>query len=1339
MKIADLQGQTPPSAGMPNTTDPTASESAKSHAANLKNEFCPSYLRLESRQLLSATFLTVGTSELVLDDFDVGQNLSFSQSTTDVNLTPQDSYIFRLASGSWTGDASNPLIEIENFAGGTNNQLEVATSYFNNSPSNAQLTIDGSTGSGSMVEFDQASARLEFGSLQLSNFANDNRGFILSADGDVTLENVTVFDSDPNDAAAEPASYNVNIDGDLQLQGDNGNLIDNVAAEITLISQDSIAMDGNATLQTTAGSVSITTTGSGDIALSSVTSGATGDAVSIFAGGDVLDVRATPGNNIAATAGQIEIVANGGIGGPTGNAIEVSSLGLQFTSQNAAHFESTDKITVVGGSTSFGGSIVAGEIDILADITTSDSFDFQTTASVGSGDLRVDNNAAIRLSSGIDSVIRIEAVNNITIAEGQILTSGSDQHTVSILSTGPEGNLSNLIGTLPSIVTNHLDIDVGAGIATPETPLRTDVDRLTARVRESGDLFLAEANDISLERLSTVDGAIDVVADGTIVAAHVSANEAEAVEDNSDILSLRSTSANVLLGQVFAADGLNIQAATTIQQLADGWTISEADANFAATDAIQLAASPSESLAIQGHARFTANTIEVGLDGSEAGDTAANNVNLGSTELNASQAILIEDDSTRLAGDSNVDEIHIESGGDLTNADNSTLTATHGQFTSPGNIVLGAANNDQITLGSVGLVSSNVHLEVESDLVVNGRKAGSPGSVAIGQPLVQRTQVDQTLYIIAQGSVEQSVGELCAKQIGIVATEHVHLSSISSTNEALAVSAGASNAVSDTTINATLQTLEAVPNSDVDSNRPQAIAVSHRGIANIQTVASPHNGDAISGLNSTEGSITAFADQAIEIRQDISATSGILDPQITLWSAAGNSDNPAIEFLGGQTQVNGPTNFGTVNSNQVFLNLFDDDGFVFEGTTKILTLSPDGTADQDIIIEYGHPGEAGYRVGVVWDALNNPNAPLENINLFVSSPDLDSEAYNDPIYQNNIVTRHPIGGNEGGRETFSKIQPFSKEAIIAHTDQPNVFADIIVRNDQHINLFSGDLRSVDNLLNESEQRLLLAELDAPKKATPILPTINEVDPLIVKQVDAPPFDSPTPLEQTTSLFGREIAPFEKGELQWVQVAIPLDELEMADDEVQLKFPVRFYPASEAAEEHGFENVGDNETDRIVKQIESSPDAEPGYWYRIFKAYDNRDDELFFYYFKTGQTEPDNSDSAAPPETQDQVLEDFPTLDSPSTLDSPPTDSLPDAPKTPTETLGYNTDDSNDDDSYDQDATHSSMLLLALMGFKSTKTKLKSHPHDAAIMGDTKDSPKKFDRQSRLLRKLRSVS
>ena len=403
-----------------------------------------------------------------------------------------------------------------------------------------------------------------------------------------------------------------------------------------------------------------------------------------------------------------------------------------------------------------------------------------------------------------------------------------------------------------------------------------------------------------------------------------------------------------------------------------------------------------------------------------------------------------------------------------------------------------------------------------------------------------------------------------------------------------------------------------------------------------------------------------------------------------------------------------------MNSNQTFANFFDTDGFVFDDTTTVLTLNPDGTASQDIVIEYGNLGEAGYRVGIVFDSQNQVGNPIEDINLFTPSNTTASEAFEDVLFQQNTVTRLLIGGNEGGRETFSKVEDFTAAAIIDHFDDPNVFSDITVRNDQDINLFSGSLESVDNSLNETQQQLLQAVLDLPKGGALPAPAINMINSIEVKPTFDLPFDSPPPLDQTTSIFDREVAPFESGELRWVQVEIPIDDLEMVGDEVVLKQPTLLYPAIDDAAEQVFENVGENETDRIARQIERSPAAEPGYWYRIFKAYENRDDELIFYYYKTGEVESDSADPAESEETLpiDETLETVAATRSSNPMRRSPDTSEPEPANGGNDFSNHSGDPANN---HSSSSIAASSLLMGLLRRETNEIGLPTISRPAAIL------------------------
>lgn len=951
-----FRSQKSPSAGIMHfwkTKSQSADQALETTEKEQPPAFVPGYLRLEQRTLLSATFTTVGTTELVLNDFDAGQDLDFSQENTVVNGISQDSFVFQVASGSFTGSTASPFIELESVNGGVNNQLEVATAFFQGAAANADLNINGLSNSGTAVEFTQSSSSLTFDSLQLSNFANDNRDLDLMATGDVTLNNVTVFDSDPTDAVAPPATLDVSVVGNLNLAGQSGNLISNPNANVDL---------------------------------------------------------------------------------------------------------------------------------------------------------------------------------------------------------SASGNITQLAGT---------EVDA--------------------------------------------DGAVSFIANNGAV-----------------------TLANISTG-----DDLQIQAASDITQQVNSEIVVGNSATVSSTSGnILLATTSNETITVVDQANFTADQIEIGLDGEPAGSVTATNVRLGSVSLNASTAVLVEDDTTTLAGDSDVDNLFVSSSQDINNITDASLISDNAQLNAVNDIVLGNQLGDSILLDQVSLIAENVHLEVDGNLEINGVQPSAGNT----QPIATGTQIDQSLFVIADGSVQQTQGDLHAQAIGIEATEFVHLTSVAAVNNAIAITAGGSELLTDPALIATLNSLAAVENGEVDATRPQAISLAHRGDVNVTNVTSITGSDSLTGFSSTDGSISVFADQAISLQQDITAFSPTADPQITLYSAASDATNPSVFFDGGEATVNGPTNFGIVNTNQAFANFLDTDGFLFEGTTQILTLNTDGTVTQDIVIEFGSLGEVGFRVGFVFDTLNQPLNPIEDLNLFTPSNTVDSEAFEDAIFQQNTVVRGIIGGNEGGRETFTQIDDFTAQAVIDHFDDPNVFTDIIVRNDQDINLFSGSLETVDNSLNEVMQQIR-SVFDLPRGAAPLLPVINPINSIEVRPTFDLPFDSTPPIDQTNSIFSRQIAPFEEGELRWVQVEIPVDELELVGDEISLRQPSKLYPAAEDASEQDFEDVGENETDRIIGQIERSPIAEPGYWYRIFKAYDFRGDELFFYHYKTGEVD----DAASDLETGDQSPSDDESL------------------------------------------------------------------------------------------------
>ena len=1494
-----FRSQKSPSAGImrfwktkSQSADRTFEKIAKKHPP----EFIPGYLRLEQRTLLSATFTTVGTTGLVLNDFDAGQDLDFSQANTVVNGISQDSFVFQVASGSFTGNTANPLIELESVNGGINNQLEVATTFFQGSAANADLNFNGLSTAGTAVEFTQSSSNLTFDSLQLSNFANDNRDLDLMATGDVTLNNVTVFDSDPTDAVAAPATLDVSVVGSLDLTGQSGNLISNPNANVDLSASGNIVMASSAEL-TSQQTIDISST-NGSVTLSDVSAGAdvqvqaannitqrsgtevdAGTTVNFVANNGSVnlaslttgaDVQVQAFNNIVQQAGTdivaattVNLSANNGtvnlgnvsasddilvqaannltqqsttevIAGATVDfvsnngsvnlanvtaATDIQAQAFNNITQQAGSdvtAGTTVNLSAENGFASLGNLSAGDDIQVqvanditqqtnttidaiatvnlvasngavtLANISADDNIQVQaeneivqqagtealagatvdfnsnngavSLADISAGtnvQVQAENNITQQAGTGVDAGTtvnfitnngsvnladitagtdtQVQAFNNITQQAGTEVDAGatvnfvagngevnltdvsagddvlvqaagditqqtstgvvaesnvnfvSDNGAVSLTDVSANDNIqvqaqndiTQLAGTEANagvtvdFVSNNgsatlADVSAGANVqvqaANNITQLDgTEIDAGTTanfiadngtvdltNVSAGDSVLIQAADDITQQSTTAVNAGstVNFVSNGSINLTDISGNNIR-VQAADNITQLAGTQVDadgevsfianngaVTLANVSTGDDLQIQAANDITQQANSEIVVGTSATVSSTSGdILLATTSAQTITVVDQANFTANQIEIGLDGEPAGSVTATNVLLGSVSLNASTAVLVEDDSTTLAGNSDVDNLFVSSSQDINNVASASLVSNNAQLNATNNIVLGNQLGDSVLLDEVSLIAENVHLEVGGDLEINGVQP----TVANTQPIATGTQIDQSLFVIADGSVEQTQGDLHAQAIGIEATEYVHLTSVAAVNDAIAITAGGSQLLTAPTLIATLDSLAAVENGEVDADRPQAIALAHRGDVNVTNVTSITGSDSLAGFNSTDGSVSIFADQAISLQQDVTAFSPVADPQVTLYSAIGDATNPSIFFDGGEASVTGPTNIGVVNSNQAFANFLDTDGFLFEETTQLLTLNTDGTVSQDIVIEYGQLGEVGFRVGIVFDALNQPLNPIEDLNLFTPSNTVDSEAFEDTLFQQNTVVRGLIGGNEGGRETFSQIDDFTAQAVITHFDNPNVFTDIIVRNDQDINLFSGSLATVDNSLNEVTQRIL-SVFDLPRGAAPVLPVINPINSIEIRPTFDLPFDSPPPIDQTSSIFSRQIAPFEEGELRWVQVEIPVDELELVGDEVSLREPSKLYPAAEDAAEQDFENVGENETDRIIGQIERSPIAEPGYWYRIFKAYDYRGDELFFYHYKTGEV-----DAASELETGDDSPSDNESL------------------------------------------------------------------------------------------------
>ena len=353
------------------------------------------YQRLEQRRVLSATFIG-SASGLILDSFDPGQDLTFAQQSAFINGVVQDSFTFEVDSGSISGSTANPLFELESVNGGTDNLLQVATSFFAGA-ANAQISIDGTDSLGGQVEFDQVGSPATVDSLSISNFTNVDRSFSLNAIGDVTASNISVVDSNPLDSIDPVANLTISARGSITTAGSIENLIDNPLSGIELFASganndvtvndrietqsgsidisagDSVQLSSTGQIlsgnlgDTTITSGSSATSGNsgdqisladgsridvgsgqanliaqGDVLVSQITSLSSGDAVSITTGGQIVDNTIGESDNVIAVNGRSQFLATGDIGGAGAGDIDIQAEFLEFDTDGSATISDSD-------------------------------------------------------------------------------------------------------------------------------------------------------------------------------------------------------------------------------------------------------------------------------------------------------------------------------------------------------------------------------------------------------------------------------------------------------------------------------------------------------------------------------------------------------------------------------------------------------------------------------------------------------------------------------------------------------------------------------------------------------------------------------------------------------------------------------------------------------------------------------------------------------------------------------------------------------------------------------------------------------------------------------------
>ena len=169
-----------------------------------------------------------------------------------------------------------------------------------------------------------------------------------------------------------------------------------------------------------------------------------------------------------------------------------------------------------------------------------------------------------RIAVEADGFIRMPDGSRIDADRGTIFLASVDDTTIGGLkTTGTQANAIEVSSLAGSIIDNgDQDIDIDAnnggviltafsGIGHPNQ-LETAIDRLSAKVLMTGSINIVEQDSINLINLSTDDGLIEVIADGTITATSV-------VSVNRNItLQARGSASDILVGQITANNSADV-------------------------------------------------------------------------------------------------------------------------------------------------------------------------------------------------------------------------------------------------------------------------------------------------------------------------------------------------------------------------------------------------------------------------------------------------------------------------------------------------------------------------------------------------------------------------------------------------------------------------------------------------------------------------------------------------------------------------------------------------------------------------------------------------------------
>lgn len=409
--------------------------------------------------------------------------------------------------------------------------------------------------------------------------------------------------ADTNLTIASSASVSVSGSGTLTLVADDdGNGIG------------AFAQAGGSSVTTAGGSITIS--GADDMIIRTITASTGNVSISGLAGSHIKD----DGDNTTKITGNVLTLSAGGRIGDVGDGqLDTSVNELDATASAGSIFLTNDKALTVTSATASGsgnditiittsGNLNVGLMNAADDLTLTAAGAIEESPADSATDL-VGDLATLTAATGIGAAGAIETTLNavsasvtgtgaiqlaetdaitltslttadgaLTVTSGGAMTatlvtaSGSGRHVTLTTTSGnlaagtmtaaddtvsltAAGSITDVNGATTNITASTLSANASTGI-----DLDTEVATITASTSGTGTITLDATDAVTLSNLSTANGSITVTSGGAMTAASVTAN------GSGSALTLRTTSGDLLLGLVQAADDLTLTAGGAIEE-----------------------------------------------------------------------------------------------------------------------------------------------------------------------------------------------------------------------------------------------------------------------------------------------------------------------------------------------------------------------------------------------------------------------------------------------------------------------------------------------------------------------------------------------------------------------------------------------------------------------------------------------------------------------------------------------------------------------------------------------------------------------------------------------------